>query len=218
MYCAECGLPMCGHNMPKGTYYRCTSGYKKYTDGNICKYVGRRMKTEKVDNVVWSWLKELLCDPEALEIGLQEMIESRADEVGPKRDRVVTLEKLIGDEDKKVKRLVAELAYHDDEIVLEAIRQEINYAMKSRDVLSDERDHLELELSNIVVSENQKNQVLIFAAEIARGLENADFEQKRFIMDTLAVRAGLHYEDETIWLEVSCAITADNDAIVLHPS
>ena len=169
---------------------------------------------------MWDWLRDLLCDPEALETGLEELSKTRAKEDDPNRNRLQMLENLIDEEDKKIRRLVTELANHDDDVVLDAIRQEIYRSTKSHEVLKEEQIRLTNELSHYEVTDDQKDYIMAFAAEIAQRLNDASYEEKRHIMDILDVRATLYIgeiDKKHRWLDVTCAITPDNDTIVLHP-
>ena len=60
------------------------------------------------------------------------------------------------------------MANHHDDVVLEAFRQEISQYSKNRDALIYERDRLVGELSNVEISEDQKDRIVATAAKIIK--------------------------------------------------
>ena len=221
--CGGCGATMIGRlrhydSGRSGKYYRCGNSWKQFKGEEKCGFRSIDTVTHKVDDAVWSWLKNLLCDSEALEIGLQEMIENRSSEITPKQQRLDLLKQLIEEEQRRIKRLVAEMSNHDDQIVLVAFRTEIDQAVKNSSALTEEHGRLEKELANIGITEDQREQIIRFTAQVRERVKEASFEQKRRIMDILDVQVVIHYDEQGKWLEVTCAIPMYNDAIELPPS
>ena len=218
LFCGECGTRMCGHHMKSGLYYRCSSEYKKYTSGDVCEAVGLRVKVEKVDEVVWGWIKQLLCETKTLESGLEEMNKANKKGIQPKQERLRVLTDLITEGEKKILRLIKELAKIDDDDVLDVIREEIQRIKNNSGVLTSERIRLEDELSRVEISVDQKNYIMSFASEITHKLDHSGFDEKRRIMDMLDVRVVLFTDEKPRRIEISCAITPDRCAIELHQS
>jgi chorismate mutase len=199
-------------------YYRCGSQWKEFTGVEKCGLKSLDTVAHKLDNAVWEWINNLLCDPQALEDGLQEMINSRANELAPKHNRLGLLDSLVQDEEKRTKRLIRELSYQNDEVVISALRAEIDQSTKAYKALMEERERLVQEIAQSELTGEQYDQVMLFATKIRHKLAEASFEEKRRIMDILEVRGVLHYDEQGKWLEVSCAIPSYNDAIELPPS
>ena len=221
--CGGCGATMIGHNRTyesgnSARYYRCGNSWKQFKGEKKCGFKTIDTVIHKVDDAVWSWLKGLLCDTEALEAGIQEMLENQSREIAPKQQRVNLLEHLIEEEQKRLRRLVSEMSKHDDQIVLSAFRAEIDQATNNSNALTEERDILTQELAHVVLTDDQLDQIMGYASRIRDNLEEAGFEEKRRIMDILDVKVVLHYDDKGKWLEVTCAIPTYNDAIELPPS
>jgi hypothetical protein len=125
---------------------------------------------------------------------------------------------LIEEGERKIMRLIKELAKIDDAEVLDVIREEIHRIKKNSDALSSERQRLEDELSQVEISDEHKNYIMKFAAEITRKLRDASYEDKRRIMDMLDVQVVLFTNIKPRRIEVTCAIAPDKRAIELHQS
>jgi len=65
----------------------------------------------------------------------------------------------------------------------------------------------------------EHDRVLAFAEAIQERVEDASYDDKRYLMDILDVQAILHIdENDNRWIEVTCAIPAYDTAIELHSS
>jgi hypothetical protein len=218
-----CGATMVGHLIHyesghSAKYYSCGNHWKQFKGVEKCGFKAIDTVAHKVDDAVWSWLKNLLCDADALETGLNELIENRSIEISPKLNRLKPIEGLIREEETKIKRLINQMSYHDDEMIIAAFRSGLEQASQNNGALIEERNKLADELDHLQGPNDQREQILESAARIRDRIMDATFEQKRRIMDLLEVQVVIHYDDQGKWLEVTCAIPAYNDAIELHPS
>ena len=221
--CGHCGSAVCGHKQPFGNgnagfRYRCGSSWKYSKTYEKCGIYAVDTTAHKIDNPVWGWLKNLICDTNALEAGLQKMMENRANEVDPKRERLNRLHGLIQEYDGKVKHLVRETGKHTDETVLSVFRDEINEITNSRNALVSEYEILAVELEQIEITTDKREEIISFAESIRIRVENASFEEKRRLMDMLDVKDILFYDEQGKRVEVTCAIPSSNEVIKLHPS
>ena len=146
------------------------------------------------------------------------MMENRANEVDPKRERLNRLHSLIQEYDGKVKHLVRETGKHTDETVLSVFRDEINEITNSRNALVSEYEILAVELEQIEITTDKREEIISFAESIRIRVENASFEEKRRLMDMLDVKTILLYDEQGKRVEVTCAIPSSNEVIKLHPS
>jgi len=149
----------------------------------------------------------LLSDDDNLRQGLQELVEKRKNELNPKMEKLESIKELITDADNKINRLVSELSKYDDDVVLSAIREKINTVSTNRESLEDERARLGTELSQLVISEEMEEQILILAAQVREKLPGASYEEKRRILDMLDVQIALYYgDDKDTHIEIICQI------------
>jgi len=221
--CGACGSTMCGHFLHyesgnTAKYYRCGNHWRQFKDGKKCGLRSIDTVAYKIDDAVWSWIVGLLCDPESLEDGLQKMIEKRSREIAPKQERLLTLKELVEEEQRRIRRLINEMGNHDSELVMEAFRAEIEQTTKACEALGEEHSRLSNELAEIEITQDHRDQIMAFSAQVKDQLKVAGYEEKRRIMDILDVRIVMHYDEKGKWLEANCAIPAHNDVIELLPS
>jgi site-specific DNA recombinase len=220
--CGNCGCAVVGHAITKKRrkhflFYRCGSQFKTYK-AKVCTAINKRTIAYKIDNAVWEWLKSILLDKNALEMGLNKLTKDRSQLTEFKTRRLEIVHKLIDDTEKSIQRLVTEMANHGNNIVINAFRNEINIATKRLNAVIEERDRLEDELKQIEFSDDQRKCILAFAEKIQDRVNDASYNNKRHLLDVLDVQAVLYYENERKWLEITCAIPSNKSVIELHPS
>jgi DNA invertase Pin-like site-specific DNA recombinase len=199
-------------------YYRCSTRWVPGKEKH-CDYHHKDTPVKLIDNAVWNWLTELLVNRDALEAGINAMIDAQNDDVDPLKNRLNTLDSLISESDVKIQRLVTEIAKHDDEIVLSAIREEIHKEGAIRTSLIDDKNNIEAKLRQVEISKDEIDQALFLASEICSGrIEEATFENKRRLLDLFDVQVTLWIDENEKWLDVSCAIPQFNGIIALCPS
>lgn len=98
--------------------------------------------------------------------------------MNPKIDKYDSIKWLITDADNNINRLVSELSKYDDEIKLEAIREQIKTISTNRESLDEERVRLETELSQLVITEEMEEQIRLLAAKVRKNLPSASSEEK----------------------------------------
>ena len=159
--CSGCGATMIGHvrhyeSGLSAKYYRCGNHWKQFKGEEKCGFKAIDTVAHKVDDAVWSWLKNLLCDADALETGLNELIENRSNEISPKLNRLKTIEGLIKEEETKIRRLISQMSHHDDEIIIVAFRSELEQASQNSGALIEERNKLADELDHLHEPNDQR--------------------------------------------------------------
>ncbi len=220
--CGNCGCAVVGHAITRKRrkrifFYRCGSQFKTYK-AKVCTAINKRTIAYKIDNAVWEWLKSILLDKNALEMGLNKLTKNRSQLTDSKIRRLEIVHKLIDDTEKSLQRLVTEMANHGNNIVINAFRNEIDIATIRLNAVIEERDRLEDELKQIEFSDDQRKCILAFAEKIQDKVNDASYNNKRHLLDVLDVQAVLYYENERKWLEITCAIPSNKSVIELHPS
>ena len=132
-----------------------------------------------------------------LKRGLRELERAREGELQPKRDRLATLDGLIAEAEKKIKRLVAEFANEKDEIAAEALREQRQAAIKSRDALRKEQALLQAELDRREMSPERQATIFQMARAVGRRMGgNPTVSQKRDLLEALEVRVTFYRLEE----------------------
>jgi hypothetical protein len=201
---------MGGHSKDGLPRYQCSThwdapGYKP------CSKSKHLIVTHKIDDLVWDWICQLLTDDQALDDGLNRMIESNKDETGTRRKRMETLEKLIADQEEGIKRLVNGLAegLYDDEFSRKVFSDKKNEYTQWRDEFIKEHDHLEAELAQVELTDDFRQEIKAMAAQVRDKLSDATFDNKRAVIDKLDLKAVFRVEDDMRWLDLTCNLSPD---------
>ena len=218
--CAECGNTMFGYfkKFPRGggkDYYKCSATYKRGT----CKSPKRALRVDRVDTAIWSWITSLLEDENNLDEGIRTMVEKKTNQLGPKQERLHTIENLLSRADERIGRLVDELSEYEGHAVRDAIREKIKYIEGERNMLFAEWERLTHELEEIDFSSDFEEQIRRTAAKIRSKLSGATYDDKRLILDALEMQ--VHYffhEERGEILKISCIIPFVEGEIALSSS
>jgi len=221
--CGHCGSTVCGHSRKYksgnvGYYYRCGNHWRQFMGEEKCGIKHIDTVQYKIDNAVWDWIKNLLSDKVALEAGLDEMESRKADEIEPMRQRLENIDAMIKETKDQMRRIIREMAQHDDEIILDAFRHEIDQYSSNIDALQVEHERIVDALSTVELTDIQKDRILDTASKIIEGLDIAKYEDKRKVLEILNVQVTIYYDEHGKRVEVTCAISEYNDVIMLHPS
>jgi site-specific DNA recombinase len=162
----------------------------------------------KVDAIVWGWIIDILCDDDRREQGLREYVARRAREVKPMQTEADSIDDLIEKAGRKVNRFAAEFGNAPNEIVAEAMRQQMNLAAQELSRLQERRSKLVGLIEQREISQSKLEEIRRVAAAIRRRLPgDPTFVQKRDLLDVLDVRVKLRRDEANCrWLDISCGI------------
>jgi site-specific DNA recombinase len=205
-FTCTCGLAMGGYFEGGGKvrhrYYHCHTSRRYLTD---CRE--RRARTDKVDQLVWNWLSNLLRDETQIALGMERMAARHEGELEPKRKQLELVNSVIAKAEAKIKRLMNAFGDETDKTVLSELKANVKSATKEKSDLIVERDNLIAELNQGNLTAEDRAAVLFTAAQIRQELIDPDFETKRFILSRLNVRVKLRRdENNLLWLDVTCGI------------
>ena len=104
-----------------------------------------------VDKVVWEWLYEFLANDDALQAGINRMIERNETELTPRCERFGQISKMVEKNTRRIRRLAAAMADLDDDEenhdeASEALKLELKQAGKELNSLKEERARLESQI------------------------------------------------------------------------
>ena len=84
--------------------------------------------------------------------------------------------------------------------------------------LQKEKDQLEIELAQVVLSEEFTQEIKSMAAQIRSKLSGATFDGKRAVMDKLNVKVIFRVEDGKRWLDLTCSLSSGRlSRLILEP-
>src|SRR6185503_13957388 len=168
---------------------------------------------------VWDWVVSFLENENNLEDGIRAMMEKRASELEPKRERLNTVENLRLRADTRIERLVDELSQYDGNAVKDVIREKIREIENERNIISEEEERLLKELEQSDIAPNFEKQIKR-TAEIIRGkLSGATIQDKRIVLEALGLQARHYYDPERgDILTIFCEIPYADDEIALSTS
>jgi site-specific DNA recombinase len=215
--CGRCGRRMScikSHNTARGRrreveVYRCNQASRTSSADRIC---GASCVARKVDEPFWEWLVALLQDEVNLERGLNEMRARAEAALAPRRQRIATIDSLIERAESKVQRLIATFAGDDDagDIAQAAVKAQVRAIGKERDALRAEREMLIAETRAGEFSDVDWEAIRRTAAAVSRRTAYATRAQMRLIVDALDVQAVLRDGEGGRWLDVTCALLAED--------
>jgi site-specific DNA recombinase len=219
--CGACGNVMFGYvKTQKETrvkdYYRCGSGVRKRF---VCSSPRKELPVPRVDNAVWEWVTSLLENENYLDEGIRAMVEKQEKELGPKKERLLTIENLLTAADTRIERLVDELSEYEGYAVRDVIREKIIALEGERNMLFDERERLSRELELSDISPDFEEQIKRTTAKIREKLAGATYEDKRIVLDALELRVEYYYDEcRGKILKISCVIPFMEGEIAVNPS
>ena len=144
-----------------------------------------RFRVDQVDEVVWSWAKSLLTEPQALEEALLAQKERQDEENAPIRERLGIVDDLLADNQRQVERLL-------DLYLNSAFPREVLMDRKGRlestiEALEKERRSLCIHLEARTLTAKQIQTIQGFAFKLAKGLTAIDaddsFELRQQILE-----------------------------------
>jgi len=195
--CGHCGLRMIGRATHKGKYkyYYCPATMRRDSarDCNL-----PHIRADRVDEEVWSWVKDLLTDPDAIERGLSEL-RAKQDQGQQLRE----LDKRIAAQSRKLDRLVD--LYVDGDLGKQRFARKKTDLENAIEAFEAERDRL---LAAQRLTREQIDNAQTFTAQVADGLSRAegDFEKRRQLLDILSVEVALSVQDGQKVADMRCLL------------
>lgn len=181
--CGQCGRAMSAvMQQGKYPYYYCAKGHSLLDIGREKKCTSRRVRADHLDDAVWARIVELLQTPELIveQFHLQRDGLAAQGSLGQQLER---LEGLIRKQQRQIERLIE--AYQVEVINLEELarrRQQLEqkihvFENQIQDLLQQQDRRLREEL---VIQEIER-----FCEMTRAGLESADFEERRRIVELI---------------------------------
>ena len=219
--CGACGGAMtgtiCGTQKYSYRNYRCGAHWHK-PDRPNCPNEDKTLSAKLAEAKSWDWLSGLLKDESKLDKALREMEERKGAAIEPKLQRLEAINELVNKLERNIKRLARDSWEEESDYVAQTLINEMKLAGKQREDLLSERERIESEISNQTISPDTRARILESAAKIRRRMVKPTYNQRRELLDLLDFQAIFRVDETGRWLDVSCGLKPEGDAIKLDPS
>jgi site-specific DNA recombinase len=198
--CAKCGYSMSGHVVRgKNRYYYCKG---KAQVVKLCDMPS--VRGDWTDNLVWEWVRGIIENPDNLRVGLQGI------QGELQRDNQVLFDRL-SIIDSQVRKYQGQLEkvldlYISGEFPKEVLTERKGRLEQTIENLLKEHNDLEGHIHKVTITDDQVNLIEAFCAKIREGLDQADFNIKRHILELLDVRGKIAFENGERILYLKCLL------------
>jgi hypothetical protein len=199
-------------------YYSCNSALNRKID--LCD-AHANFRADRVEAVLWDWVKSFLLDPEKLAGELSKYQTQRDELLAPVRQRLALVDGMITEKQKELERAVDDLIkrYSGEKVrmILAKRAEEIETAINS---LERQRTALLAKLQEEAATEEQARTVQEFADRIAEGVQQADEDlpDRRRVLEAPNVTGSPAVEDGEQVLHAQCVLRATSDRLLLSPN
>lgn len=155
----------------------------------------RQFRADHVDAAIWEWLREWLADPDTIRDRLEEYRDEQAKLNKPLLDRIAVTDKLIGEHEEQLSRLLdLYLAGEFPKELLLNRKKDLEQTIKQ---LQDERANFVDSLEETTLRGKQADTIEQLTREASEGIKSAenDFDKRRKLVDLLDVTVTLTVED-----------------------
>lgn len=184
-----CGYSMCGKTRiienKTYRYYYCYESYRRTSEEHECQK--KFINADDLENAVWAYFVDILTAPESLEDILREAQQMEFEEQEPKRAELETVVALIAEAEAEAERLASALTKTQG-VVAKTLEDKMKTLNERYDALVTRRHELQETISNQRLTNEAIESALEFAAGVAVGIENADDDAKRRIIDLFDTR------------------------------
>ncbi len=216
--CGGCNRVMGGNHLDRSDdymFYRCTN-HDRLLDTEPCPIENKTIAADIVESAVWNWLVGLWSDEDAFNEGIEGIRNRNQSELEPKRNQIDKLRNLAAKQQDKATRLISQLSDADDPLIVSMIKDEAKKALEIKAEFENDARILENELANLDISPEMLEEVRNAVAMVRTGMLNPSFETKRAIFDRLNLKVVYRIDNSGRWLDVSCGLKPEGDAIPLR--
>jgi site-specific DNA recombinase len=199
--CTKCGYAMRGHTIrSRYQYYEC-NGKRQV----VCLCDMPNVYVDLVDTVVWEWVKMIIDNPDNLRVGLDGVQNELQRTNQALLDRLAIIEDQIQEQQKQLDKLLD--LYLGGEFPKEMLTERKAHLEQMLANLSKEQNELAGHIRKVTMTDDQLTYIEAFCAKIRHGLDQADFNTKRQIIELLDVRGKVAFENNEKVLYIKCLIT-----------
>lgn len=194
----NCGRAMTGCFSISGAgnfYYRCTCANNFYRglEQRLCTQ--RMVRCDLLDTTAWNYILDIFSDRERYEQALQEAQELERQAMRPKQDELAAVLDSISELETEADRLSVAITRTPGGIVGASIQKQIDAVNAKYDRQCKKRERLTAELSAQALTDEEIDTMLHFRDDVAMGLQNPTFEDKRRYLEYLDVKIKIKGEE-----------------------
>ena len=219
IHCGYCGSPLVGSFMNHHwRYYHCRGTYPTATREKICN--AQYIRADYLEDIVWQNIRKVLEAPEVVMAGIKEQLETEQNTIqGVSLDEEIQkLKKQIKNYDSQEKRLVQLFRY--SEINQDNILDELNQLKREREGDKLTLGSLISTKERVATLEKAEIKLTEYCQKLRNNLDSASYQDKRDILDMLAIKVTATPEainiDGIIPLETTPTQTLDKPANPTH--
>jgi site-specific DNA recombinase len=179
--CGECGYKMTGIFNVKYAYYKCRKGRDLVETHRETKCTSRAVRQEPLDKLVWQKITELLENPELIIDQYKRQKDIAL--ISGTQKQIQKLEQQIQGYDKQIQRLID--AYQTEIITLKDLENRKSSIEQKRSRLQEQIRNLKAAQKNKIDQEKIFENIEAFCDAVRRGIEDANFEDRRKIIELL---------------------------------
>jgi len=204
--CSKCGYAMRGQAVnsrsrtKKHFYYLC-NGRRQI----VCLCDMPTVRGDWVDALVWEWVKMIIDNPDNLRVGLDGVQNELQQTNQALLDRLIIIDDQIKEQQKQLDKLLD--LYLGGEFPKEMLTERKARLEQMLATLSKEQNDLAGHLRKVTMTDDQLSYIEAFCAKIRNGLDQADFNTKRQIIELLDVRGKIAFENNEKVVYLKCLIT-----------
>ena len=195
--CKLCGATVGAHTKHSRTgasfWYVCPARDRSRTQySHTCDLP--RFRGDQLEQIVWSWLRALLCDPVALRAGISVLRAQAERKIAPLQERLQAVDRQIAESQREAARLL-------DQYLAGAIEKSILQERKAAGdasvaALQQERTELDRRLKASTSDSSALENLAAFAIQVSDALAQAETAAlRRSVVETLGVKVRLSVEE-----------------------
>lgn len=198
--CSKCNYAIRGHTIRhKYRYYEC-NGKRQV----VCLCDMPNVYVDWVDAIVWEWTKAIIENPESLRKGLDDTQSELQQANQALFDRMAIIDQQIQENQKQLDKLLD--LYLGGDFPKEVLTERKSRLEQMLSGLHKERNDLAGHIRKVAMTDDQLSYIESFCAKIRHGLDEADFNTKRQIIELLDIRGKIAFENNEKVIYIKCLI------------
>jgi len=170
-------------------------------------------RQEDMDSTVWNTVYDFFLEPESLFAEIENRRKESEGEAERKRKRLDAIQAALEDNERKMSILLDQvLTSGFAQSIIDNRKHELN--LEHERLLAEQRRMLD-ELDAVTIAPECEQAILELASQVREGLENANFETKRRLMEILEVRVDVIDKEH---FKLSGVISAEGLIVSLSPA
>jgi site-specific DNA recombinase len=166
-----------------------------------------------VDTLVWEWTKAIIENPENLRVGLDNVQCELQQANRTLFDRMAIIDEQMQEYQKQLDKLLD--LYLGGEFPKEILTERKSRLEQMLGGLLKEKNDLAGHIRRTVITDDQLSYIEEFCAKIRKGLDQADFNTKRQIIELLDIRGKVAFENNEKVIYLKCLIQPNEQQALL---